>query len=276
MHLSSQFAIGALVVVVIASGRNAVALDVFERGGFTLSIGDEAGIGGFFTKNTNFGVGRIDQPRGEISGDAQWGEGYLKPALSWEYNTAGAGALYGGVAAVGSLTVADGDAGGFSDGGDSKISLESLYGGWRSGFLLAESLGGGTLDLSAGRQNFRVGDGFLIWNGDFRTNDDGAYWLSPRTAFNFAGLARVDTRPLGGQLFYLRGAGDQGNTERAGVNLDYGLSAVALGEAGALGATYLRITDVDPRFQADTPRDGMQLATVRLNDVRVPGFESPT
>ena len=43
--------------------------------------------------------------------------------------------FYGGVSGVGSLTVGDGDAGGFTDGGDKKISLESLYGGWRSGAL---------------------------------------------------------------------------------------------------------------------------------------------
>ena len=36
---------------------------------------------------------------------------------------------------------------------------------------------------------------------------------------------------------------------------------------------YFQITDVDGRFDAETPREGMQVATVRLNDVRVPGFQ---
>lgn len=274
MQRGRVWRLGTLAMgLVAASGRVAGALDVLERDGLTLSLELEAGVGGFLTKNTNFGVGRIDLPNGEVSGDAEWGEGYLKPSLSLEYDTTSAGAFYGGVSGVGTLTVGDGDAGGFTDGGDRKVSLESLYGGWRSGALLAESLGEDALDLSAGRQDFHVGDGFLIWDGNFDNRGDGAYWLGPRTAFDFAGLARVDTSPLGGQLFFLRADGDQGHTELIGGNLDYGLSDVGLGDDAVLGAMYLQITDVDARFQGEIPRDGMQLATVRLNDVRVPGFE---
>ena len=266
--------LGALAVaLVVAAGRAAGAIDVLERDGLTLSFELEAGVGGFLTENTNFGVGRIDLPSGEASGDAQWGEGYLKPSLSFDYDTPGAGVVYGGVAGVGALTVGDGDAGGFTDGGDKKLSLEALYGGWRSGALFAESLGEDALDLSAGRQDFHVGDGFLIWDGNFDNRGDGAYWLGPRTAFEFAGLARVGTRPLGGQAFFLRADGDQGHTELAGVNLDFGLGDFGLGDDGVLGAMYLQITDADARFEAEMPRDGMQLATVRLNDVRVPGFQ---
>jgi len=263
----------AAVFVVAASARAAGAVDLLERDGLALTFELEAGVGGLLTKDTNFGVGRIDLQSGEVSGDAQWGEGYLKPSLSLDYDSAGAGALYGGVSAVGSLTVGDGDAGGFTDGGDKKLSLEALYGGWRSGALLADSLGEDALDLSAGRQNFHVGDGFLIWDGNFDTRGDGGYWLGPRTVFDFAGLARADTSPLGGQLFFLRADHDQGHTELAGVNLDYGLSGLGLGDDGMLGAMYFQITDVDARFEAEPPRDGMQLATIRLNDVRVPGFE---
>ena len=257
----------------ITATRVAGAIELIERDGLTLSFEFEAGIGGLLTENTNFGLGRLDLRSGEVSGDAQWGEGYLKPSLSLDYDTPGAGALYGGVAGVGSLTIGDGDAGGFTDGGDKKLSLEALYGGWRSGALLADSLGEDALDLSAGRQDFQVGDGFLIWDGNFDTEGDGAYWLGPRTAFEFAGLARVDTSPLGGQLFFLRADGDQGHTELVGLNLDYGLSDLGLGEDGVLGAMYLQITDGDARFEAETAREGMQLATLRLNDLRLPGFE---
>jgi hypothetical protein len=265
----------AAMVFMTVSGDVAGAIEVLEREGFSLSLDLEAGVGGFLTKDTNFGVGRIDLHSGEVSGDAQWGEGYLKPSLSLDYDTTGAGVLYGGASAVGSLTVGDGDAGGFTDGGDKKLSLEALYGGWRSGALLAESLGEDALDLSAGRQNFQVGDGFLIWDGNFDNRGDGAYWLGPRTAFELAGLARVNTSPLGGQAFFLRADHDQGDTELAGVNLDYGLGDLALGEASTAGAMYLQITEVDSRFEAETPRDGMQLATIRVNDVRVPGSRTP-
>ena len=62
------------------------------------------------------------------------------------------------------------------------VDLEHLYAGWRSGDLLADSLGEDALDLSLGRQEFQVGDGFLIWDGNFDNAGDGAYWLGPRTA----------------------------------------------------------------------------------------------
>ena len=273
MQHGASWRMGALAVtLVLAGARAAGAMELLERNGLTLNLDIEAGVGGLLTKNTNFGLGRIDLPNGDISGDAQWGEGYVKPGLSLEYGSA-AGAFYGGASGVGSLTVGDGDAGGFTDGGDKKLSLESLYGGWRSGTLLAESLGEDALDLSAGRQDFQVGDGFLIWDGNFDNNGDGAYWLGPRSAFEFAGLARVNTTPLGGQLFFLSADHDQGDTELIGANLDYALSDLGLGDESVLGGMYFQITDVDERFNDETPREGMQLATIRLNDVRVPGFQ---
>ena len=265
--------LGVLAVLfAAASGRAAGAIEVLARDGLALSFEVETGVGGLLTENTNFGVGRIDLRSGEVSGDAQWGEGYLEPSLSLDYDTSSAGVLYGGVSGVGALTVGDGDAGGFTDGGDKELDLEYLYGGWRSGALLAESLGEDAIDLSAGRQDFQVGDGFLIWDGNFDTEGDGAYWLGPRTAFDFAGLARANTSPLGGQLFFLRADDDQGDTELGGVNLDYDLSDFGLGDEGLLGAMYFRVTDTDAGFDAEIPRDGMQLATLSLNDVRVPGF----
>ena len=273
MQHGASWRMGALAVtLVLAGARAAGAMELLERNGLTLNLDIEAGVGGLLTKNTNFGLGRIDLPNGDISGDAQWGEGYVKPGLSLEYGSA-AGAFYGGASGVGSLTVGDGDAGGFTDGGDKKLSLESLYGGWRSGTLLAESLGEDALDLSAGRQDFQVGDGFLIWDGNLDNKGDGAYWLGPRSAFELAGLARVNTTPLGGQLFFLSADHDQGDTELIGANLDYALSDLGLGDESVLGGMYFQITGVDGRFDAETPREGMQLATIRLNDVRVPGFQ---
>ena len=249
------------------------AIELMQGDGLTVEAGIEVGAGYFHTDNTNFGAGRFDLRTGENTGDAHWGEGYVEPSLGATYESEGAGTIYGLVSGVGSLTLGDGDAGGFTDDDDGSIGIEQLYAGWRSGALFADTLGEDVLDLSAGRQDFHVGDGFLIWDGNFDTEGEGAYWLGPRTAFSFAGLARVATSPLGGQLFFLRGDADQGHSELVGTNLDYGLGDLGLGEDSALGAMYFQIVDVDSRFEAGTPRDGMQLATVRLNDLRVPGFE---
>jgi hypothetical protein len=256
----------ALTLLATVLGGSAHAIELIEGDGFRLDLGIEAGAGYFLSENTNFGIGRVDARSGENTGDAQWGEGYVEPSLSFEMQTDAAGGLYGATSAIGALTVGDGDAGGFTRD-DSDLDLELLYAGWRSGTLLADSLGEDALDLSAGRQEFHVGDGFLIWDGDFDSAGDAVYWLGPRTAFDFAGVARLGTGALGAQAFYLRGDRDQGHTEPVGVNLDYDAGF------GTLGAMYLQVVHTDPEFDAETPRDGMQLATVRLNDGRMPGFE---
>ncbi len=258
-----------LAIAVAALAGPGRAIEVPLREGLTLAAGIELGAGYFHTEGTNFGAGRFDLRSGEATGDAQWGEGYVEPSLGLTFESVPAGTFHGLVSGVGALTVGDGDAGGFT-GDDGSIGVEQLHAGWRSGPLLAETLGVDALDLSAGRQDFAVGDGFLIQDGNFDTEGEGAYWLGPRTAFSFAGLARVDTSPLGGQLFFLRGDADQGHSELVGANLDYALGDLGLGEDSVLGGMYLQIADVDPGFEAGTPRDGMQVATLRLNDLRLP------
>ena len=134
----------------------------------------------------------------------------------------------------------------------------------------SDSLGEDALDLSLGRQDFHVGDGFLIWDGNFDTGGDGAYWLSPRSAFKMTGLARLKIDPVSGQLFYLEADGDQGDTQVVGANLDYQPGF------GTIGATYLQVVDANASFEADTPREGMQAAALRLNEVHYPDFEDAT
>src|SRR5918996_5048262 len=165
----------AVTLLATALGGPAHAIDLIERDGFRLDLGLEAGAGYFLSENTNFGLGRIDARSGENTGDAQWGEGYIEPSLGFEMETDALGSLYGATSVIGGLTVGDGDAGGFTRD-ESDLDLELLYAGWRSGSLLADSLGEDALDLSAGRQDFHVGDGFLIWDGNFETEGEGAYW----------------------------------------------------------------------------------------------------
>jgi Alginate export len=257
--------LGALALVLGAGpGR---AIELLQEGGLSVEAGLEVGAAYLHTENTNFGAGRVDLHSGDNSGDAQWGEGYLKPSLDLSYETEAAGTVYGGASAVGALTVGDGDAGGFTDGGDKQLDVEGLFAGWRSGSLFADSLGEDGLDLSLGRQDFHVGDGFLIWDGNFDTAGDGAYWLAPRSAFKMTGLVRLKKDPLSSQLFYLEADGDQGDTQAVGVNLDYQPGF------GTIGATYLQILDANASFEADTPREGMQVAALRLNEAHLPDFE---
>ena len=81
------------------------------------------------------------------------------------------------------------------------------------------------------------------------------------------GLLRLKIEPVSGQLFYLEADGDQGDTQVVGANLDYQPGF------GTIGATYLQIVDANASFEADTPREGMQAAALRLNEVHWPDFE---
>ncbi len=268
--MARMLKVGLGATALILGGAPGQAVELVQKDGLSVEAGLEVGAAFLYTKNTNFGSGRVDLQSGANSGDAQWGEGYVKPSLDLTFDTEKSGVVYGGASVIGSLTVGDGDAGGFTDGGARQVDVEGLYAGWRSGSLFEDSLGEDGLDLSLGRQDFHVGDGFLIWDGNFDTAGDGAYWLAPRSAFKMTGLVRLKKDPLSGQLFYLEGDGDQGDTQAAGVNLDYQPGF------GTIGATYLQIIDVKSNFEAETPREGMQVAALRLNDGHLPDFEDAT
>src|ERR1700722_7000848 len=91
---------------------------------------------------------------------------------------------------------------------------------WRSGALIP-SLGHDALTLSAGPQNYQIGDGFLFMYGATNGGGRGALWLWPRTAFKMAGVIRLATRGALLDAFYLE-PNDQPHsaTQMTGVNLE--------------------------------------------------------
>ncbi len=237
-------------------------LTVFDRNGLTVTLGAAAAAAYFNTWDTNFGSGRVDFRTGANTGDAEWGEGYLKSYLEAVYAAPKLGQFYSGIGGVAAVTLGSGDAGGFTTGGDGNIDEERLYIGWRSGKLLTDSEEE-LLDLSYGRQEFHVGDGFLIWDGNLDQLDKGALWLTPRLSFERAGLVRINTHPVRGDLFYLQSDADQDNTELAGVDLEYFEEGV-----GTLGLMYFHIFDSTPTFFG--PRAGMNVVDLRVNEARLP------
>jgi hypothetical protein len=232
--------------------------------GLSFTLGLEAAIGGFLTRGTNFGAGRIDVRTEEPTGEADWGEGYIKPVVSAEFPTPATGTLYGGLSGIASATVGDGDAAGFTHSGDGGAAVETAFLGWRSGRLFAEPWGEDVLDLSYGRQEFQVGDGFLILDGNLDQFEKGTYWLAPRLAFQQAGLVRINTEPVRADLFYLDSDRHQDHTKLAGINLEYKTS-------GTLGLMYFHVLDsgTPTTFGA---RDGMDVLSVRVNELTFPAL----
>ncbi len=244
-------------------GSAAEPVAVPEAGALQLTPGLELGLGGFSTWGVNFGAGRQDQRSGAVTGDAAWVEGYAKPGLNLDY-AAPVGTLYGGVSAVGAFTGGEGDAGGYTRSGDGGVAWETAFLGWRSAGLFADRWGDDTLDLSYGRQEFAVGDGFLIQDGNLDQFDKGAYWLAPRRAFREAALFRLNTAPVRADAFYLAADRDQDETEVAGVNLEYASAA-----RGSFGLMYFQVVDsgVPTVFGA---RDGMEVFSLRAAEVTLP------
>ncbi|WAG76796.1 alginate export family protein [Metapseudomonas furukawaii] len=202
-------------------------------------------------------------------GSSSWREGYVKYGISFDQGLSGAGTSYGAFNLLSSATWGDGDAAGFSDGSERTTKIEDAYLGWRSGALF-EVLGEDGVDLSFGRQNIRVGDGFLI-NGDALNlgkgladgefNRGGAYWLAARKAFDQTAVLRLGGKDgLRGDLMWLK----SDNRAQAKPEMLVG-TLEHVSDAGTLGLTAIDIRDIDEEyaspFQAE--RDGMKTWSVR-------------
>ena len=117
----------------------------------------DAGLGTFGFSKSLYTNSRPD-PSGDLSDN--WAESYLKPALSGTYGL-GTGALYGKVSAVGERTFAAPPT--LVGNEASSFQVEDLYVGWRSGTAL--DIGENALDFTVGRTQYKIGTGFLLWDG---------------------------------------------------------------------------------------------------------------
>ena len=216
----------------------------------TLNFGLTVAGGYFHTADTNFGAGRQTDGRETID----WMEGFVKPAVTAAMESTEAGTFYGGLAYVGTISAGDGDAGGFTPSHTQALDNEDLYIGWRSGRLL-ESLGTDAIDVSFGRQDFHVGSGFLIWDGNYDTGHEGTYRLLARSAFERAALLRVNVQRLHVDLFYLKADRDNGRPQLYGANVEY-----TAADFGTLAASGFKIFDATPEFAT---RDGLRVLNAR-------------
>ncbi|MDD5227718.1 MAG: hypothetical protein PHN45_04550 [Methylococcales bacterium] len=106
-----------------------------------------------------------------------------------------------------------------------KNKTEELYLGWKSGKLLDEDEKI-TVDLSGGRQNYKLGSGFLLNYGADNGGNRGAGWINPRTAFNNTILGRFNFEAIKLEGFYLetRPLNPAEKRSYQGANLEYAYS----------------------------------------------------
>lgn len=235
---------------------------LYRNGGTKLSTGLEVGAYYGRTNHANFGLGVFDFRTGaQRSSQVDALEGYLKPHLHADTGAEFAGSFYSRFSLVTGISRGDGDAAGVTRGNEEDIDSEEMVGGWRSGTLFP-GLGKDAVDVSVGAQEFRIGNGFLVWDGNNDAFDDGTYWLGPRNAFSRSAVMRLNTGRFHGDLFYLKADEDHDRVEFGGFNFDLTEKGV-----GQIGAAFMDFFDADDRLAT---RNGMKLVDFRFQLDSVP------
>jgi hypothetical protein len=212
----------------------------------------DAGVGTFGFANSLYTNVRPD-PSGDLSDN--WTESFAKPALSMSYSP-GDSELYGKLSFVGERTFGVPPSEVVGDEASS-FHIEDLHLGWRSGTSLGESEN--LLEIYGGRAPYRIGHGFLVWDGAGEGGSRGGFWSNARKAWELAGVVRVKPGDATLEAFYLDR--DEVPENDSHSKLWGGNFELALGEGTTtLGATYLDV-DADPDFRP--LRDGMEVISAR-------------
>ena len=258
--ITGRKATGYLLTMAVAAAMSAPAqaYNLYSEEGAELNLDVEA-IFGTFNSDKSY---LLDTDSG-----ASWQEAYIKAGLSGNraYGEQG-NSVYGAVSLLASGTFGDGDAAGFTTGDERRTAIEDAYVGWRSGNMIP-ALGENGLDISVGRQNISLGDGFLI-NGDALnlgefagdlSDRGGAYWLAARKAFDKTFWAKVGGETgLRSDLFWFESDNEaQSNVEMAGINIEY------TGDKGTFGAMYLKGLDQNDQLANGHDRDGQKTMSLR-------------
>ncbi|WP_428036648.1 hypothetical protein [Amphritea sp.] len=254
-NLSGYLLSAAVAAATAAMAMPAQAYNLYSQDGTEVNLDVEAVVGVFSS----------DETYGNSESKPGWQEGYIKYGFSGTRELSNGVSLFGAANAVSSGTWGDGDAAGLTTGDESKTKIEDLYAGFRTDMF----------ELSVGRQNLSIGDGFIL-NGDslnlgkglegidpaFEPDRGGAYWLAARKAFDKTVVARVGGEDgVRSDIFWLESdnAG-QASMELAGINLEY------VTEKGTFGAMYIKGLGVDAgeaAFMGLEGRDGQKTISVR-------------
>jgi hypothetical protein len=208
----------------------------------------DAGIGAFGFANSLYTDVKPD-PSGDLSDD--WAETYVKPALSGWIGL-GKSQMYVGISAVGERTF--GAPPPLVGTEAASFGPEDLYIGWRSGTSIGSS--DNFLDLSVGREVYKIGHGMLLWDGAVEGGSRGGFWSNARKAWAFAGIAKVHPKIHTFEAFYLDRSQIPGSDENPRVwGFNY---EIAPTEHTTLGATYLQTLS-----DSNAARDGQNVYNVR-------------
>lgn len=262
MHTSKRIPCVLLALGFPLLSQPALAGYKFESENLKGEVNLTFGAGSISTRGVNFGAGVADARNGEQKGTRiNWQEAYLKPGITLDYSLNETVSLLAGASAVGAWTFGDGDAAGTTRNSDNRINTEETYVGVRAG----------DWKLTAGRQNYTIGSGFIVMDGNLDLFGDGAYWLGPRTAFKDSAILDWSHGPLKTQAFTLRTDDHYGDYRMTGANLDYDLDGQV-----TLGAMAMKVDTQASKSSNAARRDGMEVFNVRALRGHLPGLPNLT
>jgi len=262
MYTSKRIPCVLLALGIPLASQPALAGYQFEEGNLKGELNLTFGAGSISTRGVNFGAGVADARNGEDKGTkVNWQEAYLKPGITLDYSLNETVSLLAGASAVGAWTLGDGDAGGLTRSSDNRINTEEAYVGVRAG----------DWKFTAGRQNYTIGTGFIVMDGNLDLFGDGAYWLGPRTAFKDSAILDWSHGPVKAQAFTLRTDDHFGDYRMTGANLDYDLDGQV-----TLGAMAMKVDTEASKSSNAVRRDGMDVYNVRALRGHLPGLPNLT
>jgi Alginate export len=241
---------------------SAYALEPIQVGMAYLTPSLEVGAAAFSHKNQAFG-GTASSFGFPVDRDAERYEGYAKYGVELSVPLTEQLTLSGKVSAISSLSRGDTDGLGITRD-------DPEYTDWEDGYLKLTAKELGWLDqasVSYGRQNFIVGDGFLLADGHPEQGHEGGYWFGTRKAYDNTLVFSADHGAFHFDAFSLRTRADvdvidfKERVEIKGGNLQYNLES-----GGQVGYMHMRVTD-----NASELRDGLKVDDVRVINLPVPG-----
>lgn len=251
-HIRHQLSAAAVGITIALTATQASAIELINDENRALNADIEI-IAGHFSSQESYG-----NPNKKPS----WSEAYAKYGFSGHQNLPSGHTLFGAINSMSTGAWGDGEASGTSNGEERKTAIEDLYIGYRTD----------QVELSAGRQNITIGDGFIL-NGDALNFGEaidkdlsrgGGYWLASRKAFDKTFWLKLGgDNGLRSDLFWFESDNKaQGRPEMAGINIEY------VTDQATIAALYLKGLDSSPTNIAggsfdNLQRDGQETLSVR-------------
>ena len=245
-NLSLRLAIGCAAPALWLFSSIVHSLPLYNDGATTIDTKLAASFGVFSSRES------YAQTPDKKSGSSTWQEAVFQYGLDVKHKSEQFGSTYAALNWVTSASFGDGDAAGWTIGNERTTKIEDAYAGWKSGNLFS-FLGEDGVEISGGRQNIIVGDGFIVSGDaldfgkgllDGRLNRGGAYYLTGRKNFDETAVLRLGgTNGLRGDLMWLKSDNRaQASPETVVATLEN------VTEKGTVGLTAVKVVDTDKEF----------------------------